>query len=170
MKRYWMALALSSLLAACGGGDNGTSSGSASSQTDTRVADGSALAEPAAPSQPVVDGRSEYERRLDAAEAQRKEAEDLAVDGPCQTDAQCGALLFHEYGKCPTSSFYPYVLTSATAQAAVVAAAEYNELAAYAQQIAPPSDNPIMCAAVMPPSTPRCVAGGCVIAEDSPLL
>jgi hypothetical protein len=162
MKRYAMALALSALLAACGGGASSTGADTAGA---ARLSAASALANALAPApaaSDVMDARSDYEKLLEAAEAQRSQAQALVVDAPCQTHAQCGALAFQEYGPCRTQSYQPYLLTSATAEAAQAAMAEYNDLVGQALEIAPVSNEPIMCIMSVVISTPQCISNQCV--------
>jgi hypothetical protein len=157
-----MALALSALLAACGGGAASTA---ADTPDAVRLSAGSALATPLVPApaaSSVTDTRSDYEKLLDAAEEQRSHAQALVTDGPCQTHAQCGALAFQEYGPCRTQSYQPYLLTSATAEAAQAAMAEYNDLVRQALEIAPVSNDPIMCIMSVGISTPQCIFNQCV--------
>lgn len=160
MKALWTALGLVSLLAACGGG------GSVDTQGNTRVGAVSAQVSPLAPapaaSDVVTDTRSDYEKLLDVAEAKRTEALALVTDGPCQTDDQCGALAFQEYGPCPAQSYAPYLLEYSNAEAFKARTDEFNNLVHEALAIKPASADPVMCIMSIMISTPRCVAHQCV--------
>ena len=105
-----------------------------------------------------------YDLLVDQAEAKRKEVEALAVDGPCETDDQCGTLTLEPtyVGPIAMPQWLDYSLVSPTASAAFAAAAEFNQLALQAQAIAPP--NNVICACSINGSLTvlRCVARKCV--------
>lgn len=101
---------------------------------------------------------------VDQAEAKRKEVEALAVDGPCETDDQCGTLTLEPtyLGPMALQQSLDYSLVSPTATGAFAAAAEYNQLALQAQAIAPPDNSMCACMSTVWPMLLRCVARKCV--------
>jgi hypothetical protein len=107
----------------------------------------------------------EHESLAEAAAAKRREAEGLAVSGPCKSADQCAVLRFDSLGQCTGVSHKAYSLVSATAKAAQAAAADY---AALAQQVR--ATVPAEAAASCTPSGGlwklECVAQKCVRAEQ----
>lgn len=98
----------------------------------------------------------DYTRLADAAETKRKEVEDQAVNGPCQSDNQCALLSFNEYaGPCAFPTSVPYLLGSATAEAVVRGTEEFNVLSSQAAA-ARPSYGMVMCAMMVRLVAPRC--------------
>ena len=109
--------------------------------------------------------RGEYESLVEAATAKRREAEALALGGPCRSADQCAVLRFEGLGQCTAVSHKAYSLVSATARAAKAAAADY---AALAQQVH--AMVPVDAAAACAPSGNlwrlECVSNKCVRTEQ----
>lgn len=82
--------------------------------------------------------KGEYDSLVDAAAAKRREAEGLAVGGPCKSADQCAVLRFDRLGSCTGVAYKAYSLVSATAVAARAAAADYDALARQARAMVPP--------------------------------
>ncbi|NML16073.1 hypothetical protein [Azohydromonas caseinilytica] len=169
--RLFLGMLTLSLLAACGGGGSdspvvaGASTGGtpASSASSPAV---SASAPSATASSPVAGAPvpSLYDRLVDAAEAKRKEVEALAVDGPCETDNQCGTLILEPtyIGPMSKAQEIDYSLVSSTALAASVAADQYNDLARQAVAVQPPDNSMCACTTWGLPTALRCISRKCV--------
>jgi hypothetical protein len=109
----------------------------------------------------------EYESLQDAAAAKRKEAEGLAIAGPCKRDDQCGVLNFESAGQCTGMSHREYSLVSTTAVAAKAAAADYNALALQVRTVMPVSGKALAsCEPVGQLWAARCVEKKCVRSEQ----
>ncbi|NML16072.1 hypothetical protein [Azohydromonas caseinilytica] len=108
----------------------------------------------------------EYESLLETAGAKRREAEKLAVNGPCKTADQCAVLNFEGLGQCTGISHKEYSLVSATAGAARTAAADYNRLAQQARAMLPASTATSSCNPSGQLWAVQCVASKCVRSEQ----
>ncbi|WP_157271369.1 hypothetical protein [Azohydromonas aeria] len=152
-RRFCIAavVAALSLLGACGGGgsDGGASAGAGSLPASGSVA-------PTVPLAPDTTA-GEYAMRVDAAEAQRKQVEDQVVDGPCESDNQCGLLTFRNHAaSCFPTTSVPYLLAAPNADAVARGAEEFNQLSAQAAAVRPAADDPVMCSLMIQQVVPRC--------------
>jgi hypothetical protein len=84
-----------------------------------------------------VHSEADYRLAVDAAIAKGNEAWTLAVESPCSTAQQCGALYYVDPVQCRIGVYKAYSLMSTTAQTARDAMTKQNELAAYAISIKP---------------------------------
>ncbi|WP_157271370.1 hypothetical protein [Azohydromonas aeria] len=145
-----------SLLAACGGGSDGGTTTTAGSDSSTLAPSGNRVMPGIVASD--TPASSEFLARADAAEAKRKEVEDQVVDGPCESDNQCGVLSFNEYSHpCADPTSVPYLLSSASAAAVEAGTKEFNDLS-WQAAVAQPWAGTVMCTMSIKLMAPRCEA------------
>jgi hypothetical protein len=107
-------------------------------------------------------GESELDQLRAQAAAKEAEARSLAVNSPCSSDNECGALVFgpttHVCGAAPQLA---YLLAASTSARAASAAEQQRSLASQVQALLP-SDG-LACPAVVPiqPAV-SCLAAQCV--------
>jgi len=104
---------------------------------------------------------SELDTLRAQAAAKEAEARSLAVDSPCSTDTQCGALVFgfttHVCGAKPQVA---YLLAAATSAQAASAAEQQRSLALQVQALLP-SDGTSCSADTVPQPLVSCSASRC---------
>jgi hypothetical protein len=103
----------------------------------------------------------QYQEAVDQANRKEAEARAAGVASPCADVSQCGVLVFlNPSATCPSFTYKPYSLISASAAAASAAVQQQVVLAALAISLAPPTELTCIPFITLPPAL-TCVANAC---------